>query len=370
MQHGPGLHMGGMKKKLATFEVAFKGKRKVAEGTYEFTFEKPADIHFSAGQHVRMTLINPSETDAEGDKRFFTMASTPQEPDLKFAWRVRDTAFKRVMNAMQPGQKVIIQKLLGETPKGSFVLHDDASVPAVFIVGGIGIIPAYAMVKDAMQRGLSHKMYLFYSNRRPEDAPYLAELQSFAKQNSNFKLIATMTEPEKSAQKWEGETGFTDRGMLEKYVPDLHAPIYYVSGLTEMVNAMLAVLAEAGVGRDSIRAEEFAGFQMGEGMNHGEQMRGGGSQKNHLLISAVILVVLGMVVLHVSGGISLSHSDLQNAFSFKNPISYLVAGLVLAVIAFKVFVGFKLKNALRSKQPGEKISAKDIMQAHKPAKKG
>jgi hypothetical protein len=48
MQHGPGLHMGGMKKKLVTFEVAYKDKRKIAEGTYEFTFKKPADIHFSA----------------------------------------------------------------------------------------------------------------------------------------------------------------------------------------------------------------------------------------------------------------------------------------------------------------------------------
>ncbi len=59
-----------------------------------------------------MTLINPPETDAQGDKRFLTMASTPQEPDLIFAMRMRDTAFKRVLSKMQVGTKVRIEKII------------------------------------------------------------------------------------------------------------------------------------------------------------------------------------------------------------------------------------------------------------------
>ncbi len=43
-----------------SFEIALKGKKQIAEGTYEFIFEKPKDFHFKAGQHVRMTLINYS----------------------------------------------------------------------------------------------------------------------------------------------------------------------------------------------------------------------------------------------------------------------------------------------------------------------
>ncbi len=254
--------MGSMSKKRAAYEVALNGKQQIAEGTYAFTFEKPEGFHFNAGQHVRMTLIDPAETDAEGNGRFFTMASTPQEPDLVFAMRMRDTAFKRVLSRMRPGEKVLIEMLL-ESPHGSFVLHEDSSKPAVFIVGGIGIVPAYSMIKDAIQRNLPHKMFLFYSNRRPEDAPFLAELQNLAKQYTSFKLIATITEPEKSAQSWQGETGLINRAMLEKYVDDLKSPIYYVAGLPDMVGAMQTVLAEVGVSKDNIRAEEFAGFEMG-----------------------------------------------------------------------------------------------------------
>lgn len=365
MQHGPQLHMGNRKKKLATFEVAYKGKRQIAEGTFEYTFEKPADLSFYAGQHVRMTLIDPPETDAKGDQRFFTMASTPSEPDLKFAWRVRDTAFKRVMQHMQPGQKVIIQKLLGESPKGSFVLHDDVSVPAVFIVGGIGIVPAYAMIKDAMQRGLAHKLYLFYSNRRPEDAPYLDELQVFAKQNANFMLIATMTEPEKSAQKWSGETGVITRAMLEKYLPDLHTPIYYISGLTEMVTAMQDVMNQAGVNKDNIHAEEFEGFKMGEGAhmagNDGSDNRG----KSYLLIALVALLIIAIIAIHI-GGVSLAG---LTSLSFSNPFTYLVLIVALAVLAVKLGMVLELKKIIRGKTNGQKLNASDILTAHNPTKK-
>ena len=89
-----------------------------------------------------MTLIDPPETDAAGNRRFFTIASTPQEPDLVFAMRMSETAFKRALSRMNVGEKVRIEALR-ERPQGAFILHEDAEQPAVFVVGGIGIVPAY-----------------------------------------------------------------------------------------------------------------------------------------------------------------------------------------------------------------------------------
>src|SRR5438552_9519752 len=149
-----GHTMPSMKK--AEFEVALKGKKQIAEGTMAFVFEKPNGCHFKAGQHVRLTLINPSETDSEGDSRFFSLASTPQDADLVIAMRLRDTAFKRVLGRMQMGETALIQILLG-VPHGAFALHDDASRPAVMLAGGIGVAPAYSMIKDATERKLPHK---------------------------------------------------------------------------------------------------------------------------------------------------------------------------------------------------------------------
>ncbi len=217
----------------------------------------------SAGQHVRMTLIRPPETNSEGNSRFFSLANSPQEADLVIAMRMRDTAFKRVLGRMPIGNKVRIETLLN-SPHGSLMLHDDASKPAVFLIGGIGIVPAFSMIKDALERKLPHPLFLFYSNRRPEDAPFLDELEQLAKQHPSFTLIATLTKPEKKASSWRGETGHIDHSMMKRYVNDLESPVYYIAGLPEMVSAMKTVLTDSGVSEDNIRAEEFSGFTMGQ----------------------------------------------------------------------------------------------------------
>ena len=107
---------------------------------------------------------------------------------------------------------------------------------------------------------MSHQIYLFYSNKRLEDAPFLKELEALAKQNQFFKLIATMTEPETSAKKWQGETGYIDRPMLERHLENMQSAIYYLSGPPAMVNAMSALLADLGINSDNIHTEEFSGY--------------------------------------------------------------------------------------------------------------
>src|SRR6266704_5563590 len=143
--------------KRAAFEVALKEKKHIAEGTIAFIFEKPNGFHFQAGQHIRMTLLNAPETDSEGKSRFFSLANSPQEKDLVIAMRMRDTAFKRVLGRMQIGDKVRIEILL-KSPHASFTLHDDPSKPAVFLIGGIGIVPAFSLIKDATERKLPHEI--------------------------------------------------------------------------------------------------------------------------------------------------------------------------------------------------------------------
>ncbi len=127
---------------------------------------------------MNVTLIDPPETDAEGNTRSFSIASAPFEEDLVFATRMRDTAFKRILKSLRLGSEVRISGAFG-----SFTLHTDASRPAVFLVGGIGITPFRSIILDATRSKLAHKMYLLYSNRRPEDAAFLDELQRIEQDN-------------------------------------------------------------------------------------------------------------------------------------------------------------------------------------------
>ncbi|HVS25867.1 MAG TPA: FAD-dependent oxidoreductase [Burkholderiales bacterium] len=240
---------------MAVRETRLARRETVAEGTMAFYFAKPSGFRHQAGQSLMMTLINPPETDSEGDGRTFTIASAPHESDLIIATRMRDTAFKRVLKSASIGTTVKI-----DGPNGEMVLHDDPARPAVFLAGGIGITPFLSMARRAAKERLPHRLYLFYSNRRSEDAAFMDELQKMEQVNPNYRLIATMTEPEKSSAPWSGETGFMRRDMLERHLPDLASPFYYFAGPPAMTMAMQKMLEDIGVAEAAMRSEEFYGY--------------------------------------------------------------------------------------------------------------
>ena len=230
-------------------------REEVAEGTMAFHFEKPSGFDFKAGQSADVTLIDPPDTDAEGNTRTFSISSPPFEDELVFTTRMRDTAFKRSLKKVPLATEVKIG-----SAAGSFTLHKNPAKPAVFLAGGIGITPFLSIVRQADHDRLPHKLYLFYSNRRPEDAAFLDTLQTLETTNSNFRLICTMTEMSKSNKEWKGETALIDKEVLSRHLAVLQGPIYYIAGPPTMVAAMRQTLLGAGVEEDDIRAEEFAGY--------------------------------------------------------------------------------------------------------------
>ena len=240
---------------MAIYKIKLKGRNEVASGTMAFHFEKPPGFNFLAGQASDFTLPNPPENDDEGNKRSFTLACAPYENEITIATRMRDTAFKRSLKRIDLGTELEL-----DGPWGELTLHEDTKTPAVFLTGGIGITPVRSIVLQATHDKLPHRIFAFYSNRTPQDAPFLDELNAAQKANSNFSLIATMTEIGASPNTWKGETGYIDEAMLKKHLSDLQQPIYYISGPPEMVSAMQKLLKKAGVNDANIRTEEFSGY--------------------------------------------------------------------------------------------------------------
>jgi ferredoxin-NADP reductase len=149
-------------------------------------------------------------------------------------------------------------ELLG--PAGSFTLHQDASVPAVFIAGGIGITPFRSIVQDAARRGLPHRITLIYSNRTPEGAAFHQEFVRLAETHANLTYVPTMTQPDKARVPWTGECRYVNAEFLRDRIGDLSAPIFYLAGPPGLVGAVTKALAEANADLSRLRCEEFAGY--------------------------------------------------------------------------------------------------------------
>ena len=237
------------------YSVRLRSRHEVAERTLAFQFEKPAGFTFKAGQFIEVTLIDPPETDGEGNARAFSIASAPHEDAILVATRMRDTAFKRTLAAMEVGTPVRI-----EGPLGNLILHKNLARAAVLLAGGIGITPFRSIVLRAAKEELPHHVFLFYSNRRPEDAPFLEELRGIEAQNPNYRFIGTITAPETSRRTWRGATGYISTDMLSRFLKDAVSPVYYIAGPPGMVSGLRAMLNSSGVDDDDIRTEEFAGY--------------------------------------------------------------------------------------------------------------
>jgi ferredoxin-NADP reductase len=228
-------------------------KEPIARETVAFFFEKPRDFDYRAGQFGDITLIDPPETDAEGNVRGFSFITAPYEPEIGFATRLRDTAFKRVLRTLAPGSEVKL-----DAPYGDFTLQRKESRPAVFVIGGIGATPVRSIVAQATHDRTGHRMLLLHANRSIDDAPFQADFLRFVEQNPNFRFVPVVTDSVPPS--WKGESGRIAAATIQRWVPQLAEPIWYLSGPEGMVKAMRRLLVELEVDEDDIRTEEFAGY--------------------------------------------------------------------------------------------------------------
>ena len=237
------------------FQTALVAREMVAERTMSFRFDKPADWEYRAGQSIDMTLLDPPETDAEGNLRPFTVSSAPRENAITITTRLRDTAFKRVLQTVPLGTEVKI-----EGPFGDFKLHR-AARPAVLLAGGIGITPFRSILVETIGGGsMPYRVVLFHANRRPEDAAFADELRALERKDPNLTFVPTMTAMADSAQPWDGERDRIDAAMLGRHLGGVVDPIYYVAGPAGMVQALRTMLVASDVNEDDIRTEEFSGY--------------------------------------------------------------------------------------------------------------
>src|SRR5580700_8764601 len=241
---------------MPPYKVTLQAQKTLCAGTSAFYFAKPEGFEFEAGQFVNFTLLNPGDTDQGGNTRALSIASAPHERNLMVATRLRTTAFKRTLNSLPLDSELLLQG-----PYGGMTLPRNTTRPAVLLAGGIGITPFRSFVWSEAELLSARTILLFYSVRVPAEAAFLEELREMEQYNRRYKLICTVTQPEKAKMPWQGETGRISIEMLSKWIPDLNVPIYYIAGPPDMVDGVREMLIGSGIAEENIRAEEFYGYE-------------------------------------------------------------------------------------------------------------
>jgi len=244
---------------MAEYRMTLVDRQLIATDTMAFWFEpNEGYFEFRAGQHVDLVFAHPRQGGENDNFRTFSLASCPTEKkSIMVAMRMRKTIFKNALRAAALGTKFVVSRA-----RGSFTLHKDASRPAVFLAGGIGITPIRSILQHAARQRLEHKLYLFYSNRDTDGAAFMEELESLGAQNHSFVFVPTVTGQRTLA--WPYEKGHINHEMLKRYLLGLKGPVYYIAGPSGMVTAMTSLLNSCGVSEDDMKTEEFGDYKLYE----------------------------------------------------------------------------------------------------------
>lgn len=231
-----------------------KQKKEVARLTLEVIYDLMGDeADFKPGQFFFVTLTNaPYKDNGKDPVHHFTIINSPlQKGILSNTTRLRDTAFKNSLREMPAGSEVVVDRIMG-----NFILPDDASKSYCFIALGIGITPYISMLRYIQEIHLNYKITLIYSDSDRESMAYLEELEKYAQQNSNFKIILTVTRD----NSWKGEKRHVDEQFIKDYIENPKDTTYFVSGPPRVVEIVGKAIEKSGVPKENIRTEDFSGY--------------------------------------------------------------------------------------------------------------
>lgn len=225
------------------FRLQLKDKRDLATNIKEFVFSR-TDIGdkpfvFEPGQYMEWTHAHP-KSDTRGVRRYFTIASSPTEKELKIGIRLQPeklSTFKNSLLDMKIGEEVFASSLAGD-----FILPKDKNQKLAFIAGGIGITPFRSMIKFLTDTNDKRDIVLYY----------------LANTESDFAYKDVFAEAEKVGVKTHYLLGRLDKELQE--TPETLNRHWYISGPNVMVQVYEESLKKIGVPRRSIKKDYFPGF--------------------------------------------------------------------------------------------------------------
>ncbi len=206
----------------------------LSESAHALYFQPDKKLSFLAGQYLELTLPHP-HPDSRGVRRFFTIASSPTEPEVMITSKfvAGGSTFKKTLLAMSKSQK-----LFANGPAGEFVLPKNPYIKLAFVAGGIGITPFRSMAKFLADREEKRDIVLLYAASSDQD---------FLFKDLFPKAIY--------------KVGHLEEEDVKRGVPDYKQRLFYVSGPEPMVEATTKILREQGIPPWRIKRDFFPGYQ-------------------------------------------------------------------------------------------------------------
>ncbi len=203
--------------------------------------EAGGPMTFSAGQYAEVEF-------APGLSRHYSMANSPDEPELAFHVRHmpggRSSAY--VAHRLRVGDKV---KVSG--PLGVSYLREQHPGPVLLIAGGSGLAPIQSILCTLLAREHAAPVRLYFGVRSERDVYHEPLLRDLAARHANFTYDVVLSEQIGAPGR---RYGLVHEAIESPLPQDLMA---YLAGPPVMVEAASARLRAEGLGPRRIHADAF-----------------------------------------------------------------------------------------------------------------
>lgn len=230
-------------------------KARIAPGIVDFVFKPSRPLAFVPGQYMEFTLEH-ARPDSRGNRRYFTLASSPTEPTVHLGVRFyeKSSSFKRALYWLDSKTP-----LVGAHIAGDFTLPADPNLKLVFLAGGIGITPFRSMLKYLLDTGQQRDIVLVYATKTEKEIAYQDILRA-ATTRLGVRVVYTLTDARSAPRQWSGKIGRINEQLLMEAIPDYAERFYYLSGPPDMVRAYEQVLRTMQVRGSRIKKDAFLGL--------------------------------------------------------------------------------------------------------------
>lgn len=199
---------------------------------------------YAAGQYARVAF--------DGfDPRDYSIASRPSEATLAFHIRnVGSGPSAYVAERLRVGDPVRLRGPFGQT-----YLRTRRPEPIALIAGGSGLGQMAALAEEALARGLSQPIHLYFGCRDERDVYLEDRMAALMRDHPNFRFVPVLSDPQAPTGRRTGLV--TD--ALAADAPGLAGAVAYLAGPPPMVEAASRTLTQLGVDAADIHADAFIG---------------------------------------------------------------------------------------------------------------
>jgi ferredoxin-NADP reductase len=235
--------------------LKLKEKNIIANNTIQFAFDLQTKLKFLPGQYLEWTLSHQKQ-DQRGMRRYFTIASSPTEEDIKLCVKFYELAssYKKRLKNLPIGSDIVASQLAGE-----FTMPNDKNKKLVFIAGGIGITPFRSMIKYLIDINEKRDIIIFYTNNSFSDIVY-KEIFKEAEKKLGIKTVYILNHLHGVPIDFNCNVGLITKEVIIEKAPDYQERTYYISGPRSMIVSFEKTLNEIGITKSNIKTDFFPGF--------------------------------------------------------------------------------------------------------------